>query len=257
MADQILSAALYFDPRSARSVTAEVLDTAVTLLTPSQIPIREFEISGASLFPKPVVYPFPPKSWKRLQTALVTQHPTSFALYAHATKTDLPMSWQASVGIDWKAGYVFLGALLDCLRGARAVLEEALPLCRLIAPCRYGIAFVRSERLDPAGYAHGIVGGFSETLQIDDATSLRIGQWNRELRTSRRYLRGWFRSVYPAQLLSEQHREAPLTDGREVADCGLGTWEEVEEALWCWELSEEELPKAHELLSEAGLLLGA
>lgn len=67
--------------------------------------------------------------------------------------------------------------------------------------------------------------------------------------------RGYFRDVYPANLLSAAHVHARLGDKETLLAAGLGQLAPVEEGRWLWEVSEEELPRTRSALTQAGLLL--
>jgi hypothetical protein len=255
MTDSTHCAGIYFDPQSSRSISWQVLEDAVRLLSLSSIPIREFEVSGVPAFSDESIHSFP-QQWDTLRAEVRKASLTSFRLYAHSSKDDLPLTWQASVGIDLSDGSVYFG-VPEIASNLRLVLLNALELTRLVAPPRYGIAYRRSACLAPGLYAIGMLGRSGGAQPDDDETRLRITRWFDELRQSRRHLRGWFRSVYPFQLLSELHRKACLVNGQTLAASGLGAWEQISDELWLWELPKEELPKALALLSDSGLLLSA
>jgi hypothetical protein len=256
MTDPTVCAALYFDPKEVGPISVAWLDEALRLLAQSQVPLRQFEVHGVpGGFVQDQAEPLPQRL-DRLRAALSAGRAESLRLYAHPVDrtTSLVLCWRASAGIGYERGDGFLGVPVRPGLTFKDHLLATYSLTRLVAPCRYGIAYLRSAHLAPAFYARGMLGNSLEAPDWEDSdTGGRIYRFSGETR----HLQGMLRSVYPVQLLSEAHRSARLTDGRPVAELGLGRWTQVEGGLWLWELNEEEMPIATQALERAGLILAA
>jgi hypothetical protein len=120
----------------------------------------------------------------------------------------------------------------------------------------YGIAFVRSNQLAPSFYACGLNGAGSRDPRPPIEITDRIGKFFQQVRFHKRHLVDGFRSIYPAQILNNQHREV-VVEAVRVADLPFGRWEQLPDGLWLWELNDAEVAEAMILFERAGLLLAA
>jgi hypothetical protein len=257
MTDPTVCAALYFEPTEAGPIPVTWLDEALRLLAQTGIPVRESEITGVPGFAQDETQPFGPNE-VGIRAALSSGGARSIRLYAHPSHQEgYVLCWRASAGVGLRWGDGFLGVPARIGPSLKQNLLAAYALTRLVAPCRYGIAYLRSTHLAPAFYARGMLGSSDEAPDWEDlATRDCIFRFGTVMK-QKRHLEGGFRSVYPAQLLSEAHRQAKLDDGRGVAEIGLGVWTPTEGGLWLWELNDEELPLAKAIMERSGLLLAA
>ena len=122
----------------------------------------------------------------------------------------------------------------------------------------YGIGYSRSALKAPCMYAVDIHGGVLHPDPNEPREEReRIGCWYRELlfASRRRHLKGYFRDVYPANLLSTAHVNAPLGESKTLLTAGWGRFTPIDEGLWIWAVADEDIPKARAALHQAGLLL--
>ncbi len=258
MGDLIVGAAVYFDPTAVGPVPVDWLDEALRLLALNRVPVSEFETVGAVTLDETEIQPYPPNA-DRLRAALASDPVQIVCLRCRESETALAVQRQAMVEINGRFGFAFLGLPVEAGLDLKGALLATHRLTRMVARPSYGIAYLRSGRFSPNGYAMGINAGSTLNFPApeDLPTRDRIFKWFGELRRDRRYLRGGFRSIYPVQLLSEAHRQAKLDSGVTVAELGLGTWTPVEDGMWLWELNDAEVVEAKALLERAGLLLAA
>jgi hypothetical protein len=83
----------------------------------------------------------------------------------------------------------------------------------------------------------------------------RVNRRMREFVSERRFLREWFRDVYPANILSQEHLAASIPGRGTLKNWGLGRLTPLEENSWLWEVPEDELVAARQALSTAGVLI--
>jgi hypothetical protein len=258
MTNPTLGAALYFEPVEAGPIPTAWLDEALRLLAQSSIPIHEASMSGAPDFVPKGAVPFP-ASETVIRAGLASGSAESVYLHGHPTRrNNLVLRCRATAGFSRNSGYSYLVVPERPGLTFSDLLLATHALTRLAAPCRYGIAYRRSAHLSPSLYARGMLG---ESLEAPDKEDLetgdRIFRFVDEINRTRRHLRGGFRSIYPAQLLSEAHRQVRLVTGETVAELKFGTWTAVEDGLWLWELEGSELMEAKALFEVSGLLLAA
>ncbi len=125
----------------------------------------------------------------------------------------------------------------------------------------YGTGYLHPLDRGPGWYALGMVGPtigpilpHSERLEDSLPYKKRVGQWFREMAGPKRYLSGWFRDVYPANALSERHVNAVVNE-KPLLHSGIGTFSQLGDGMWLWEVPEADIPTARELLRAAGLLI--
>jgi hypothetical protein len=258
MDDLIAGAAVYFDPAAAGSVPVRWLDEALRLLALNGVPVREFETVGASTLDETQIQSYPPNA-ERLRAALASDPVKIVCLWCRESDTALAIRRQAVAEINGRFGFAFLGLPVEAGLDLKGALLATHRLARMVAPPGYGIAYLRSGRFSPNGYARGY--SAVSTLEFpapeDRQTGDRIGRWHTEMVLNGHYPQDKFRSVYPVQLLSAAHRQARLDTGVTVAELGLGTWTLVEDGMWLWELTDPELAEAKALFDRSGLLLAA
>ena len=81
-----------------------------------------------------------------------------------------------------------------------------------------------------------------------------VNRWMREFVSDRRFLRGWFRDVYQANILSKDHLAASIPGRGTFENWGLGQLTRLDETSWFWEVPEAEFAAARQALSAAGVL---
>jgi hypothetical protein len=257
MLDPVLGGCVYFDPAKVESIKLEWFERGVRFLEQSGIPIRQIDVEGSSLLDMNEIHNYP-KAVPTLRSSLASDKVTGLHLSAHRIPhTNIALKSEACASIDTKYGYAYLGVPPREDLDHHTILLQTLEMVQELPEIRYGIAFTRSAHQAPAFYARGMLGGTGQVPKEDQDTRDRIFSWFGEIRRQRRHLVGGFRSIYPAQLLSEAHRQVKVAEGPMVKDLGFGTWTQLEGGLWLWELDENELPKVKQMMDKAGLLLAA
>jgi hypothetical protein len=256
MTDPALGAALYFRSEDSRPIPVEWLDEALRLLALTGIPVHESSVVGIPGFDPDWTQPFP-ENEAAIRAGLTSNSAESIYLHGHpAIRTNLALRSSISAGLSRKSGYAFVVVPERVETTCAELLLATHQLTRLVAPCRYGIAYRRSARLAPSLYARGMLGGWGDDADKEElATSDRIFRFVGEVSRTRRHLRDGFRSIYPAQLLSDAHRQVRLNTGETVGELKLGVWTAVEDGLWLWVLRDTELIHAKELFEQSDLLL--
>ena len=110
---------------------------------------------------------------------------------------------------------------------------------------RYGISYLLPIYNGPVWYAVGIGSHRStdpRTRQSRETMS-QLSKWQVQLVTKQKYLGGWFRDVYPANLLSEEHLRAALPGGKTLETLGIGRLSLLGPGKWLWEVSDDESHK--------------
>ena len=80
----------------------------------------------------------------------------------------------------------------------------------------------------------------------------QLSKWQVQLVTKQKYLGGWFRDVYPANLLSEEHLRAALPGGKTLETLGIGRLSLLGPGKWLWEVSDDEIPQARPSCAKRG-----
>ncbi|MBI1918882.1 MAG: hypothetical protein HYS12_29685 [Planctomycetes bacterium] len=249
-----VSAALFFQPGQGASVPLAWLERGVDFLVESGFPPQEMALSSMDgsvdgLF----AYP----SQKDVITSKISQGVINvLGIYANPAKgQDLVMNWQALVYIDPKNGYAFLGVPKELGYSAADLLRKALAVHEGFVDPHYGFAYFHPTRRGPDFFAVGILAQSDGYEMVDDVYGTAVAKWFAELSEGRRHFRGWFRDVFPANLLSEAHVNVQLQNGQTLRDAGLGRLTPLESGLWLWELLGSEMAAAREALAKAGVLI--
>jgi hypothetical protein len=125
-----------------------------------------------------------------------------------------------------------------------------------LASWRYGIGYSRSSLKAPCMYAIGIIGGAAYPDPNDAEEDLdRIACWLHELRGPRRHLNGYFRNIYPVNLLSTEHVNTQVGENKTLLTAGWGEFNQIDDGLWIWTVPDEDIPKARDALLRAMVLL--
>jgi hypothetical protein len=251
----INSAALYSEPDAPGYVSLEWLDGVRAFFRSNGLHIREYGVSATSVCGEGS-YAFrdgDPQLYAAVRTGAVRY----LELYCHSQpRRDLVFGWEAVAHVSLSKGDAHLGLPASLGMTHEELLRQTYALAMPLIAWRYGIAYSRSALKAPDLYAVGILGGVLYPDPEDTAEDKqRVGCWGRELLFDRRHLRGYFRDVYPANLLSAAHVDAPLGAKKTLRTVGLGKLTEIDAGLWLWTVPEEELPKARSALQQAGLLL--
>ncbi len=253
------SAALYCDPEPKGHVSLAWLDGALTLLRSHGLRVREY-----SLGDNPVCsagsYAFRDND-PQLLAAIQTGSLRFLDLYCHSKKRrHLLMNWEGVATISLPKSYVHVGVLATSGLSVEELLRRSYALAKPFGPWRYGIGYARSAQKAPCMYALGIGGGarYPDPTETEEDRE-RIGCWYRELlfASRRRHLHGYFRDVYPANLLSAKHVKALVGKNKKLLTAGLGELTPLDEEMWLWTVPEEEIPKARVALKRAKRLLCA
>jgi hypothetical protein len=253
----IQSAALYCQRDTEGHLSIEWLDGVIQLLTSHALPVREYGVERNPVC-RGGLYSFREEN-RQLYAALRTGKLRSLELYCHTQeRRDLVFDWEGNANIDLGDGYVHVGLPVSSGLSADELLRQTYLLARSSAAWRYGIAYRRSSELAPSLFAVGFQGGRG-VIGSGEAQeeSERIGCWFRELLfpEDRRHLRGYFRDVYPANLLSAEHVNARLGRKKTLRTAGWGTFTPLDEGHWLWTLPEEDIPPARAALVQAGFLI--
>src|SRR5260370_252879 len=234
MEQLIQSAALYGEADGKGHVPVEWLDGALDLLRSCGLHVREYGVVDNPVCPEGM-YPFRGDD-PQLASAIRTGSLRSLELYCHSRKRrNLLFDWEGVVSIDLSESDIHVGLPATCVLTLDELLRRTYALAKPLASWRYGIGYFRSSRKAPSLYAAGILGG---SLYPDPGETEkdreRIGCWYRELlfASRRRHLKGHFRDVYPANLLSAEHVQARLGGGKTLLTSGLGRLTPVDQGLW-------------------------
>jgi hypothetical protein len=197
----------------------------------------------------------------QLVTDVIRKSVVSVELNAHHLENEgLSLSWQASANIDLVKGDAYVGVPHTPDDQAPEILRYLYSASKSMTQWRYGITYTHSSWRAPALYAIGMGGGSGpvdnvQRIEDTDEFNNRLSAWWREYTGKRRHLRGLFRDVYPANLLSEKHVQAQLRDARSLLQSGLGIFEQLDPGIWLWQVPSKQIPVARAVLVEAGLLI--
>ena len=250
-----VSASLFSQPEREASIPIAWLERGVKFLVDSGFPPQEVALSSTDgsidgLFPYPSEHAF---ITDRMGQGVINV----LGIYANlAGGQDLVMNWQALVYISLKRGHAFLGVPKELGYSAADFLGEALAVHQGFVDPHYGFAYFYPTRRGPDFFAVGILANWDGYDEVDDGIyGTSVARWLDELREGRRHLRGWFRDVFPANLLSDAHVNVQLPSGQTLRDSGLGRLTPLESGLWLWELLASEMVAAREALAQAGVLI--
>jgi hypothetical protein len=250
----ITSAALYCQPQTDGVVPWSWVEGAVRILADANLPVQEFAITTATGFPDGL---FDVSTHRDMLVSEVKRGNVGvLGLYSNPGKDhDLVMNWQGLAYIDLIRGDCFLGLPRSVEPSPSALIQSALTLGTGVINADYGIAYYHESSRGPDMFAVGIT---ANPIAFDAeamAAADRVAKWFHEMSGPRRYLQGWFRAAYPANILSRAHVEAPISRRRTLLTAGIGRLTPVAPNLWLWELSDQEIPAAEATLRDAGLLI--
>jgi hypothetical protein len=225
------------------------------------LPVREFSFAEVKKRPgRPRTLP---DARKLFDKHLLQQTLVSLNLYAHTRQESaLLFEWEASAQIrfDDRSSVVFLGLAASWGVTHSDLLRFLYESSKAVTNWAYGIAYLhpalRGADLYSVGMGGGVVPpeGAKKTKVDSQQFQDRLGAWFLELRHKRRHLQGWFRDVYPANLVTDLHVHAPLVGAKTLLNVGLGQLIQLDSGIWLWELTTEELPLARDELNRAGLI---
>jgi hypothetical protein len=137
---------------------------------------------------------------------------------------------------------------LDSFEGVVRTLAKEVHL-------KYGIGYQRDFNLGPEMYAYGLVVGLKYSPQ-EMAEGDRNAAWMHERPGAIRHLQGYFRDVYPLNILSSQLLS------REVRNLHLARWiqqtsdrghlAQLSDEAWLWRIAESHLAVVKADLQQAG-----
>lgn len=166
--------------------------------------------------------------------------------------TQLAFDWRFKAYYGVSDCALFFGCDSDNLSWKDLV--ELAPQLLGFVETSYGFGGQMHCRKGPAIDADGF--GTSATTREEDGER---GQWARELRQGRRFEQGYFRSVYPLNVLSLAHLRQSLGDRtlQGAIETGKlpGTLRVVRPAAALWVVEETDLEAARTLLREHKLIL--
>ncbi len=255
--ENTLTAALYFDsaPEPVR-IRSEWLNAITVLLERTAIPIRQAEVVGVA---RRVANQMPDYAEDKvvIEAAVAAGGVPRMALYgADLPQENLVLECDSSFHFKGDWGVVSIGWPAKLGPTPSQILRSLHTAMTGLPSIGYGIAFVRSNQLAPSFYACGTNGAGSRNPRLPYAVKDRIGKFFQQVQSHKRHLVDGFRSIYPAQILNDRHREV-LVEGTRVADLPFGQWEQLPDGLWLWELSDAEVAEAMALFEHSGLLLAA
>jgi hypothetical protein len=257
MEEQIQAVAFYCQKGTDAFVSRDWLDAMVRFFAAHDIPVREFEVLDNSVC-RTGRYSF--GAIKDQLNAAIEGKLRSLHLFAHRERTsDLVFNWQGSAVIKFveNLNYCFLGLTADSGLSLRDLFRAAYEVNRPVTSWGYGIGYVHPAKRGPSMYATGILGQSGPPDPDFDTQDYerKVSLWFKELIFKRRHLQGWFRDVYPVNLLSEAHVATPLPGGQTLQTAGLGTLTPLDDNLWMWEVPDEQMATARSALIEAGRII--
>jgi hypothetical protein len=257
MAQLITSAALYFDPKAARSVPGPWLERAIRLLAEAGLPVQEFSMTTTARSPSG---PYSFRAHKdMLEREVQAGNVVSLHLYANPARGHgLLFDWYGLAYLGLADGICFLGLPRNCEASPSALLRLTCSIPTGVNEIPYGIGYFHEYLKGPDFYALGAIANPDPAIYCDieaRAAADRITKWLHESLGPRRYLKGWFRGAYPASILSEAHVNAPFLGGLSIRAAGLGRLTTLDRAHWLWELTDQEMVVAEGALRESGLMI--
>jgi hypothetical protein len=259
MPEVIRSAALYCSTETTAQVSEDWAEGMLRLFAEQGLPVQECSYTNLS---RKECGPLPfSKVRASIWRLLKTQSLLSLTLYAHREReSDLFMAWEgcAHIAFPGRIAFVGLPALGGITHGdlLRSLYVESKPMASWV----YGISYDYPSSRAPALYAVGIGGGLlpeaGEKLPEDSPKHQdRVGCWFRDRIGPCRHLAGCFRDVYPGSLLSKPHVQGCLPGGQSLLRSGLGTFENIDEDIWLWQIPPTLRSRIRQLLKKAGLLI--
>jgi hypothetical protein len=166
--------------------------------------------------------------------------------------------WHATVSASSINNRLYMGIDAELASDPSALVAHAYKIAKGLYDIRYGFGYKMPLADLPDCFATG-----SRRFTFSDFKELmrekregirreptRDDLWKKELMDGRRHLIGLFRDAYPVNILSESHlRAADLLAHR------IGKLSKLDDSLWLWQLSEEEIPQAQAMLDDKKLLV--
>lgn len=125
---------------------------------------------------------------------------------------------------------------------------------------RYGYAYQRDFSLAPYCYNMGMIAGLP-TGEGFEYKRWQIAEWSRRYGSNNKnkYETGQFRDIYPYNIICEKHLDL-VVEGKKLAawiasDPLHGTLTQLNENLWIWHVSEENIPMVREVLRPTGQVI--
>jgi len=199
-----------------------------------------------------------PASLARLALVMPTCTTGGLGIYARQSDDlEVLLRWDACAFIHLTSRYSFLGVTDADPIPLSELTELHLAMLRPIVNPAYGISYTHPLWLAPRLYAGGTLGGrvATDSSVAGKAYAAPVRQWRIDHWSEQKWLRGWFRDVYPLQLLNPEHVSTRLQDGRSFMDSGIGKLTPCGEDRWLWSVDEGELASAREMLTAASRLL--
>lgn len=254
MEQMIQSAALYCKCEHEGYVSLEWLEGALQLLRSNGLRPREYTVTETPACPEGS-YVFRNDD-PRLQAAARSGVLRDLYLYCHPQKRrGLIFDWDGVATVRLSSGYVHIGIPESCGVTLSELLRQSYFLARPLASWGYGIAYLRLSSRAPGMYAIGIIGGHPPYPDVTRKDRDRISCWSREFDGRCRHLRGLFRDVYPANLLSSLHVNASVGRGKTLLTSGWGEFARLDEAMWLWTVPEGDIPTIRAALERADLII--
>lgn len=260
----ITSAALYFKPDQSRGVPLSWYQELVSFCDKHELLIDAFGITAPGFANEGVSYLSEQND--KLSASLSSGMVESLHIYSDLCLEEGKYSWKAMADFSLWSGVIYFGIDSSILADPKIVLLAALKMLRDFPCITYGIGYQYLFTNGPDSYAAGVHYGtvadaekwFTGQLDLEFQ---RISAWSQEMMGARRYLTGMFRGAYPASVLSNAHVDSLLRVGL-LAENGLfvdpmrmGNISPLTDALWLWELSDNQLSVAEAELEKAMLLI--
>jgi hypothetical protein len=226
------------------------------MLEKTAIPLRQTEVVGAQLLDPDRIHDYAAVK-SVIATSVQKGTVPRMAVYgADLLQENLVLSCDTCYHFKGDWGVTSIGWPLRFGPSPATILRLLHAAMSGLPGIGYGIAFVRSNQLAPSFYACGSIGRAHRGPRLSVQITDRIGNFFQQIHKHKRHLVDGFRSIYPAQILNDRHREV-MIEGVRVADLPFGQWERLPDGLWLWELSDTEVAEAMALFQRAGLLLAA
>jgi hypothetical protein len=262
MSEQIVSSALYAAHDPSVRISPEWVEAMEAFLD-SKIPVNEcsfHDTEGRSVGPGP---------FHRLRDDIRSTASRGLlrelSLYSHRQRADgLLLGWQGCAFAEFPRDVVYLGVAESAGVSVGELARFLYASSKAMANWRYGIGYLHPWDRGPGQYATGMLGHSGPVIprstrpEDSRAHKDRVMCWLDEMRGKRgkrRHLQGWFRDVYPVNLLSEAHVKAPVGGDKALIDSGLGTFAQLDRTVWLWEVPQETIPDARQALIDARVLI--
>jgi hypothetical protein len=247
----VSSAALFFDPCPATVCSSGWLDGILEFGRLCGLHFDLADASGQGLASETAV-PWLTIS-EKVRVGLESGTISRLDLFASLPNyKQIAFGWSGCVSLDFARGVFYIGA--DARKAPRLadLLQRSYSFVVSFG-IKYGFAYSRSPNLGPFLYAVGMIAGLDYSSEDEDEAN-SIAAWRNEMNDRRRYLRGSFRGVYPASVLSSAHVHEILDDSA-LREVGTGSLQKLDESCYLWVVESTEVQKMEELLHRKGLLI--